>query len=140
MPKSKRPRRHDRDGMYVIPIWIGMLLSGIYVLWEPNVDPLITEILEDRLAVAVIVGAMMCLCGAFIPDRIVAYKLQIPGLAIMFVVLGFLAAHVDRSLIQQWTLLGGMGGLIQIGNVRMIIQLWMDIRSHNKAQKQRTAA
>lgn len=121
--------------MYTIPIWFGMLLSGIYVLWIPRADPVISEVLEDRLAVAVIVGAMMCLIGSLVPDRIVAYKLEIPGLVIMFVVLGFLAAHVDRSLIEQWTLLGGMGGLIQIGNVRMIIQLWWDIRAHDKAKK-----
>lgn len=124
--------RLDRQGMYTLPVWVGLLLTGIYVLWTPRVDPLISEQLEDRLAVAVIIGSMMCLIGAAIPDRITAYKLQVPGLFITFVVLGFLAAHVDRSLIQQWTMAGGLGGLIQIGNVRMMIQLSREIVADRK--------
>ncbi len=125
-------RRLDREGCYTTPVWIGLLLTGIYVLWVPRVDPLISEQLEDRLAVAVIIGSMMCLIGAMIPDRITAYKLQVPGLFITFLVLGFLAAHVDRSLIQQWTMAGGLGGLIQIGNVRMMIQLSREIIADRK--------
>ena len=128
-------KRIDRDGDYTIPIWIGMLLTGIYVLWTPRADPLISEVLEDRLGIAVIIGAMLCLVGAMVPDKITAYKLEFPGLIIMFVVLGWLAAHVDRSLIQQWTLLGGMGGLIQIGNVRMMWQIWHEVRDHDKRKK-----
>ncbi len=131
-------RRLDREGMYTIPIWFGMLLTGIYVLWVPYADPLISNVLEDRLAVAVIIGAMMCLIGAIVPNRITAYKLEVPGLFIMFVVLGFLAAHVDRSLIQQWTLMGGLGGLIQIGNVRMMWQLTREILYDKKRKKVHT--
>jgi hypothetical protein len=120
-------KRLDREGMYTIPIWFGLFFTGVYVLWTPRADPVISEQLEDRLAVAVIVGSMLCLIGAAISDRITAYKLQVPGLFITFVVLGFLAAHVDRTLIQQWTMAGGLGGLIQIGNVRMMIQLSREI-------------
>lgn len=124
--------RLDREGMYTIPVWFGLLFTGIYVLWMPQVDKVISEQLEDRLAVAVIVGSMMCLIGAAIPDRITAYKLEVPGLFITFVVLGFLAAHVDRSLIEQWTMVGGLGGLIQIGNVRMMWQLSREIVADRK--------
>ena len=120
--------RIDREGMYTIPIWVGLLLSGIYVLWVPRVDPLISEQLEDRLAVVFIVGSMLCLVGAAIKDRITAYKLEFVGLFLTFVVLGFLAAHVDRSLIEQWTLAGGLGGLIQVGNVRMMVVIGREIR------------
>ena len=43
-----------------------------------------------------------------------------------------MAGHIDRPLIEQWTLAGGMGGLIQIGNVRMIVQLWAGIRDDKR--------
>ncbi len=130
--KLDREPRFERDSMYCIPLWVGLLFSGIYVLWLPLVDPVISEQLEDRLAVAMIIGATLCLTGAFIKDRITAYKLEFVGLAIIFVVLGFLANHVDRTLIEQWTLMGGMGGLIQVGNVRMMVQIGREIHDHNK--------
>ena len=127
-------KRHDREGVYTIPIWIGLLLSGIYVLFSPQVDPLISAQLENELAVAMIVGAGLCLVGASIPDRITAYKLEIPGLIITFLVLGYLAVHVDLSLIQQLTLYGGLGGLVQVGTARMLVQLWGDIRADKLAK------
>lgn len=134
MRRLDREVRLDRDGMYAVPIWLGLLFSGIYVLWMPRVDTVISEQLEDRLAAVMIVGAMLCLTGAFIKDRISAYKLEFVGLAIIFAVLGFLANHVDRTLIEQWTLMGGMGGLIQVGNVRMMVIIGREILKDRKAR------
>ena len=124
--------RLDREGMYTIPIWVGLLLTGFYVLWRPGIHSTLDLRLEATFAIITIFSSSLCLIGVAIPQRIMAYKMQIVGLVINFLVLGALAGHVDRPLIEQWTLAGGMGGLIQIGNVRMIVQLWSAIRDDKR--------
>ena len=125
-------KRLDREGVYTIPIWVGLLLTGFYVLWRPGIHSTLDLRLEASLAIITIFSSSLCLIGVAIPQRITAYKLQIVGLVINFLVLGYMAGHVDRPLIEQWTLAGGMGGLIQIGNVRMIVQLWSAIRDDKR--------
>ena len=120
-------KRLDREGVYAGPLWLGLLLTGFYVLWRPDIHSALDLPLEATLAIITIFSSSLCLIGVAIPQRITAYKLQIVGLVINFFVLGYMAGHVDRPLIEQWTLAGGMGGLIQIGNVRMIVQLWSAI-------------
>ena len=124
--------RLDREGMYTIPIWAGLLLTALYVLWRPGIHTTLDLRVEASLAIITIFSSSLCLIGVAIPQRIVAYKMQIAGLVINFFVLGYMAGHVDRPLIEQWTLAGGMGGLIQIGNVRMIVQLWAGIRDDKR--------
>ena len=125
-------KRLDREGVYAGPIWLGLLLTGFYVLWRPGIHSTLDLRLEASLAIITIFSSSLCLIGVAIPQRITAYKMQIAGLAINFLVLGALAGHIDRPLIEQWTLAGGMGGLIQIGNVRMIVQLWSAIRDDER--------
>ena len=125
-------KRLDREGVYTIPIWVGLLLTGFYVLWRPGIHSTLDLRLEVTLAIITIFSSSLCLIGVAIPQRITAYKMQIAGLVINFFVLGYMAGHVDRPLIEQWTLAGGMGGLIQIGNVRMIVQLWSAIRDDKR--------
>ena len=124
--------RLDREGVYTIPIWLGLLLTGLYVLARPGIHSTLDLRLEATLAIITIFSSSLCLIGVMIPQRLVAYRMQIAGLVINFLVLGYLAGHVDRPLIEQWTLAGGMGGLIQLGNVRMIIQLWSAIRDDKR--------
>ena len=125
-------KRLDREGVYTIPIWVGLLLTGFYVLWRPGIHSTLDLRLEATLAIITIFSSSLCLIGVAIPQRITAYKMQTVGLVINFLVLGALAGHIDRPLIEQWTLAGGMGGLIQIGNVRMIVQLWSAIRDDER--------
>ena len=125
-------KRLDREGVYTIPIWVGLLLTGFYVLWRPGIHSTLDLRLEATLAIITIFSSSLCLIGVAIPQRITAYKMQTVGLVINFLVLGALAGHIDRPLIEQWTLAGGMGGLIQIGNVRMIVQLWSAIRDDKR--------
>ena len=125
-------KRLDREGVYAGPLWLGLLLTGFYVLWRPGVHSTLDLRIEVTLAIITIFSSSLCLIGVAIPQRITAYKMQIVGLVINFLVLGALAGHVDRPLIEQWTLAGGMGGLIQIGNVRMIVQLWSAIRDDKR--------
>ena len=125
-------KRLDREGVFTVPIWLGLLLTGFYVLWRPGIHSTLDLRLEATLAIITIFSSSLCLIGVAIPQRITAYKMQIAGLVINFFVLGYMAGHVDRPLIEQWTLAGGMGGLIQIGNVRMIVQLWSAIRDDER--------
>ena len=125
-------KRLDREGVFTVPIWLGLLLTGLYVLARPGIHSTLDLRLEATLAIITIFSSSLCLIGVAIPQRITAYKMQIAGLAINFLVLGYLAGHIDRPLIEQWTLAGGMGGLIQIGNVRMIVQLWSAIRDDER--------
>ena len=125
-------KRLDREGVFTVPIWLGLLLTGFYVLWRPGIHTTLDLRLEATLAIITIFSSSLCLIGVAIPQRITAYKLQIVGLVINFFVLGYMAGHIDRPLIEQWTLAGGMGGLIQIGNVRMIVQLWSAIRDDKR--------
>ena len=125
-------KRLDREGVYAGPLWLGLLLTGFYVLWRPGIHSTLDLRLEATLAIITIFSSSLCLIGVAIPQRITAYKLQIVGLVINFFVLGYMAGHIDRPLIEQWTLAGGMGGLIQIGNVRMIVQLWSAIRDDER--------
>ena len=125
-------KRLDREGVYAGPIWVGLLLTGFYVLWRPGIHSTLDLRLEATLAIITIFSSSLCLIGVAIPQRITAYKLQIVGLVINFFVLGYMAGHIDRPLIEQWTLAGGMGGLIQIGNVRMIVQLLSAIRDDKR--------
>jgi hypothetical protein len=125
-------KRLDREGVYAGPLWLGLLLTGFYVLWRPGIHSALDLRLEATLAIITIFSSSLCLIGVAIPQRITAYKLQIVGLVINFFVLGYMAGHIDRPLIEQWTLAGGMGGLIQIGNVRMIVQLWAGIRDDKR--------
>ena len=125
-------KRLDREGVYAGPLWLGLLLTGFYVLWRPGIHSTLDLRIEVTLAIITIFSSSLCLIGVAIPQRITAYKMQIVGLVINFLVLGALAGHIDRPLIEQWTLAGGMGGLIQIGNVRMIVQLWSAIRDDKR--------
>ena len=125
-------KRLDREGVYAGPLWLGLLLTGFYVLWRPGIHSTLDLRLEASLAIITVFSSSLCLIGVAIPQRITAYKMQIVGLVINFLVLGYMAGHIDRPLIEQWTLAGGMGGLIQIGNVRMIVQLWSAIRDDER--------
>lgn len=128
-------KRLDREGVYTIPIWIGLFFTSLYVLYSPTIDPLISDGYENLLAALMGLGSILCLIGVFIGNRILAYKIECLGLAMTFVALGLVGAHVDRSLIEQFTMYGSLGAIIQIGNVRMMWQLTREILYDKKRKK-----
>ena len=119
--------RLDRQGSYTIPIWVGLFLSGLYILWAPQIDPLLPDGEENLLGLALSIGAGLCLAGVFISDKVKAYTVELIGLLITVVVLGFVATRVDLTLIQQFTLYGSLGAVIQIGSIRMMFKLGREI-------------
>jgi len=123
--------RYDR-GQYTVPIWWGLALSGIYVLTEPQILTRITDRAENALAAALLLSAVVCLTGTRIPDTRTAYRVELVGLAGIVVVLGVLAVATDLTVWQQFTLAGGLGALVQIGSIRMIVNLTRALRTVRK--------
>ena len=119
--------RLDR-GMYTVPIWWGLVFSGIYVLASPPIIHTIPPLAEDILAVELLAFALLCLTGSRIDNTELAYRVEIVGLAGIALVLGILAVATELTLWQQFTLSGGLGALVQIGSLRMIAQLTLALR------------
>lgn len=121
-------RRLDRESIYVLPIWVGLFLSGIYVLAVPQLTHAIPNWAENLLGIALTAGAGVCLYGATLADWRRAYRLEIVGLSVVAVVLGLLAIFGDLTLAQMFTLSGSLGALIQIGSLRAIVEMWLALR------------
>lgn len=123
--------RLDR-GMYTVPIWWGLLLTGVYVLTSPTqrLSHAVPHLAETIAAVLMFVSALACLTGSRIHDLALAYTLELVGLVGIVVVLGWLAVVGDYTPWQQFTLAGGLGALVQIGSIRMAARLALELYRH----------
>jgi hypothetical protein len=122
--------RIDRHGWYVVPIWFGLLVTGIYVLFTPE-DSSVASLpnwFDNLLGFLFAFAAATCLYGVAEHDWRKAYKMEIGGLAVICIVLGILATVTNLTLVQQFTLAGGLGALVQIGSLRAIVELWLALR------------
>lgn len=127
--------RLDR-GMYTVPVWVGLFLTGIYVVLTPQSQGRLPEAVDSALAALFSVAALACLVGAALGTRwfyptaklSTSYWLEIAGLAVICVVLGVEAVVTDLTLVQQFTLAGNFGAIIQIGSIRFIYRLWLALR------------
>jgi len=115
--------RLDRTGVYTLPIWVGLFITGLYILFHPQVEFGVSNGVENLLGLLFAAGAAACLTGVVIKDWRTAYIIEIIGLAVICVVLGILAAVTDLSLLEQFTMAGGLGALMQIGSLRGIATL-----------------
>lgn len=116
-------KRLDRLGIYTLPIWVGLLITGLYILFHPQVEFGIPNAVENLLGFLFAAGAAACLAGVFISNWRTAYKVEIAGLVTICAVLGILAAVTNLTLLQQFTMAGGLGALVQIGSIRGIVTL-----------------
>lgn len=121
-------QRLDRSGWYTIPIWIGLFLSGLYVLMVPQLIHSIPNWCENLLGLSLSLGAAACLYGVAQPDWREAYRVEIGGLAVISVVLGILAVFGELTLAQMFTLTGSLGAVIQIASLRAIVEMWLALR------------
>ena len=119
--------RIDRQGSYTIPVWVGLFLTGIYVMSTSQIDPLISNNLENWFGLAISAGAGICLAGTLISDKVKAYALEMVGLLTTIIVLGIIGSHVDRSVFEQFTMYGSLGAIIQIGSIRLMFKLSREI-------------
>ena len=129
-------KRLDREGAYTIPLWVGLLLSGLFIVWSPQVDPLISDGTENLLGLALAVGAGVCLAGTVVRDRIRAYQIEWVGLLITVIVLAAVGMKVDRSVLEQFTMYGSLGAIIQIGSIRLMFLLGREVLANRPKKLQ----
>jgi hypothetical protein len=128
------PRKRERldDGPYVLAIWAGLFLTGIYVLFtaeDHTVSGALPNWFDNTLGASITVGAGLCLAGSRMADWRTAYRYELGGLAIIIAVLGVLAVATDIPLIAQLTLAGSFGACIQIASIVMAVNLWRALRT-----------
>jgi FtsH-binding integral membrane protein len=122
--------------MYTVPIWVGLFLTGIYVMTHEHVVRAFPESMENKLAALLLFGSTLCLVGASLGTRWVmptaklatSYWLEIVGLVCICVALGAEAVRVDLTLAQQFTMAGSLGAILQIGSLRFIVMLLLALR------------
>lgn len=126
--------RIDHRG-YVPEIWVGLLLSALYLAQAERVVSSISDSLELALDLLLAVGSALCLVGAalgtkwFFPKarRSISYGLQLLGLPMIIASLAwFTYAATDSSNSSSLLLSalgGGLGLCIEIASVRMFVDL-----------------
>ena len=131
--------RIDHRG-YVPEIWVGLLLSALYLAQAERVVPSISDSLELALDLLLALGSLLCLAGAALgtrwcfprAGRSVSYGLQLLGLPMIIAALAwFTYASLDSdntSSLLLAALGGGLGLCIEIASVRMFVDLVTGIR------------
>lgn len=127
-------RRIDHQG-WVPEMYIGLLATA---LWMMQVGPSIStmsDYIEDWIALLMFIGGTVCAIGVVIGTKIgrivlphrgyrAAYKIQLFGLPLLIATLGWLTyASVDPGQLLLTTLAGGLGLCIEIGAVRLFIDM-----------------
>lgn len=141
--------RIDRHS-YVPELWAGMIVTALYLWAESPVIADFNDTAEYVLAIMLTLGSSLCVLGTtlgsryFFPraTRKASYLIELAGLPMIIVSLGwysFLSTGVDPDhdhfLIQ--VLSAGLGVCIQIGSIRMVVDLvteLIDIRKRRRAR------
>lgn len=129
-------RRIDHQG-YAPEIWIGLLLTGLYLLQSPPIIDSISNTLEYVLDGMLIAGSGICVAAAMIGTRWffpgirkrVPYLMHLAGLPLIIITLAWYTYAISAApnLILV-ALGGGLGLCIEIASVRMIIEIAEDLR------------
>jgi len=132
--------RLDR-GSYTVPVWVGLLCTGIKTLIVEH-DPQefvyfhetgLPEWLETVLALVFTVAALVCIIASCLGTSWCApgatlrtvYRLEFVGLVAIVGVLFVDSLVKDRPLFQLFTLGGGFGAIIIIGSMALLGRLWV---------------
>ena len=123
--------RIDHEG-YVPEMWVGLLATSLYMVQVGPIIPNLSDYIEAWVTLGMFVGSVICLIGVvlgtkwFFPKvrRRVSYIIELVGLPIIILSLGALTyASVDSSQLVLTALGGGLGLCLEIGSVRMIVDL-----------------
>lgn len=135
-------RRIDHQG-YAPEIWIGLLLTGLYLLQSPPVIDSIGNTLEYVLDAILTVGSGICVMAAMLGTRWffprvrkrTSHLMHLIGLPLIIIILAWhitLAWHTYAISAAPNLILvalgGGLGLCIEIASVRMIIEIAEDLR------------
>lgn len=123
--------RIDHQG-YVPEIWTGLLVTALYMMQRGPIIETLNDRLEDVLSLTLFVGSLVCLVGVALgtkwffrkASRKISYGLEVAGLPLIIIVMAWLTyASVDTSEFLLTALAGGLGLFIEIGCVRMMVDL-----------------
>lgn len=128
--------RIDHQG-YAPEIWIGLLITSLYLLQTDPQIVTITDRLEVALEVVLATGAAISTLAAFLGTRwffprvpkSTSYRLQLVGLPLIIVALAWYTyASASSPSLVLVALGGGLGLCIEIGSVRMIVDIAEELR------------
>lgn len=129
--------RIDHQG-YAPEIWIGLFITALYLLQTEPVMVSIADRLEFALDALLAVGTGISVLASFlgtrwffpkVPKR-TSYKMHLVGLPIIVIALAWYtyASTLSPNLILV-ALGGGLGLCVEIGTVRMIVDIADDLRA-----------
>lgn len=128
--------RIDHQG-YTPEIWIGLFITALYLLQTHPAIVTISDSLEFALDGLLALGAGISTLAAFLgtrwffprfPKR-ASYKMQLVGLPIIILTLAWYTyASASSPNLVLVALGGGLGLCIEIGSVRMIVDIADDLR------------
>lgn len=136
LTRPDQGHRIDHQG-YAPEIWVGLLLTALYLMQATPLLSSITDWLEFTLEAVLAVGCGLCIIGSAIgtrwclpeaPKR-VSYRFVQAGLPLIVIALAWYtyAAATEPSLLVV-TLGGALGLCIEIGSVRMFIDLTEELK------------
>ena len=127
--------RIDHQG-FVPEIYAGLMLTSLYLAQlGPNL-PQINDTLEDALGLSLFVGTLLGLIGVVLGTKLVfprvrrkvSYAVGLTGIPLIVMPLAWYAyATLDSSNLLVTALGGGLGLCIEIGLVRMFVDLVEDL-------------
>lgn len=129
--------RIDHQG-YAPEIWIGLFFTALYLLQTEPVMVTIADKLEFALDALMAVGTGICTLAAFLGTRWfypkvskrTCYRMHLVGLPIIVLALAWYTfASAEYPNLAVVVLGGGLGLCVEIGTVRMIVDIADELRS-----------
>lgn len=140
LTRPEQGHRIDHQG-YAPELWAGLLLTALYLLQS---DPFVVSIadrwevaLDVILAVGAAVSFLAGLLGTrwFFPGvaKRTCYRMHLVGLPLMIAALaGYTYAAAGQPNLLLVVLGGGLGLCIEIGTVRMLVDIAEDLRDDER--------
>ena len=136
LTRPEQGYRIDHQG-YAPEIWIGLLITALYLLQTQPVMVTIGDRLEFTLDGLLALGSGICVLGAClgthwffpkVPERI-SYLMHLVGLPLIVATLAWYTyASSSAPNLVLVALGGGLGLCLEIGSVRMIVEIVEDLR------------
>lgn len=136
LTRPEQGHRLDHQG-YAPEIWIGLLLTALYLMQATPLLSSITDRLEFALEAVLALGCLLCIIGSAVGTRWcfpraskrVSYRFVQAGLPLIVGALAWYtyAASSEPSLLVV-TLGGALGLCIEIASVRMFIDVTEELK------------
>jgi hypothetical protein len=135
--------RIDHQG-FVPEIYAGLMLTSFYLAQlGPNI-PVLNDTLEDGLNVSLFAGTLLGLVGVVTGTRLVfprlrrriSYMIGLCGIPLIILPLAlYTYATFDNDNLVMTALSGGLGLCIEVGLLRMFVDLVQDLTTDHSAHR-----